>query len=300
LLTGMTAYGDGTGSGHTHPPMALPLGIPLALVDYGWWLSFWVVAAASALALSMRVMRVPQWVAYPLAVGICLTPPGMRALVGTYTFSAFLIAVAWTYRWHPVVAGFSYAVLAASRGVAIVLLAHPLVKRQWRTLLLALGVLVGLLIAAVALEPTVVGDFLSKGRASIAVNLASPDLYTFDALAARHGLPRWPVWVLAAAVVAVGALRRREVFWLAVWFTLAVTPIVWWSTPVMALPLFVVMWQSGGRGRFLALLTGVVFVVGMPVGWNVVWPIAVVISAVAVLVCPLGEEDVLTDVEAPV
>lgn len=297
LLTGMTAYGDGTGSGHTHPPVALPLGIPLAYVDYSWWLSFWVVAAVCALALSMRVMQVPAWVAYPLAVGICLTPSGMRALVGTYTVTALLLALAWSYRWHPIVAGLSYALLAASRGVAVVLLAYPLVKRQWRTLLVALGTLFGLLVIALAFEPTVVRDFLTMGRASIEVNVASPDLYTFDALASRRGVPRWAVWGLAAAVVAIGVIRRREVFWLSVWFMLAVTPIVWWSTPVMALPLFVVMWQSGRIGRFLSLLVGVVFVVGIPAGWNVVWPVVVVVTAVAVLACPLGLSDQATEVE---
>ena len=207
----------------------------------------------------MRILRVPAWVAYPVAVGICLTPSGMRALVGTYTVTALLIALAWTYRWHPVVAGVSYATLAASRGVAAVLLVYPLYKRQWRTLLVALGTLLGLLIVALVLEPTVVGDFLTKGRASIEVNVASPDLFTFDALASRRGVPRWAVWGVAAAVVLVGMVKGREVFWLSVWFMLAVTPIVWWSTPVMALPLFVVIWQSGQLGRFISLLVGVVY-----------------------------------------
>lgn len=292
-LTGMGAYGDW---GHTHPPPALPLGIPLALLDYRGWLPFWVVLSIGFVAWSMRVMCVPAWVAYPLAVGICLTPPGMLATVSTYPAMALILALAWMYREHPWLAGPAYAVMIASRGVAGVLLCYPLARRQWKTLAITVGILIALTLIALAFEPTVVFDFLTLGRDSIDANLSRTDLFTFDAVLGRRGLPRVIVWVVVAGIVIVGVRLRREPFWLAVWAMFAVTPIAWTHTPVAALPLFVAIWYAGPRGRFISLLVGVVFFAGLPVGWNVAWPIVVVLSAIAVLTCPVGQSQ--TDVQS--
>lgn len=284
-LIGMDSYGE---AGITHPPPALMFGIPLTVVDYDWWLSFWVVTAFCALALSMRLMRVPAWVAYPLALGICLTPPGMFATMSSYPIAALLISVAWVYRTHSVIAGLAYGVLAATRGVGVILLLYPVAKRRWRTVLVAVALVGVLSLAALAIEPQLVGDFLTQGRASIQMALDYPAQYTFDALLARQGLPQWIAWLAAAAVVLAGVGLKRDFFWLTVWFMFAVTPIAWTHTPVQALPLLVVMWQSGQLGRLLTLLVGVVFVSATPVGWNVAWPFLIVLSAVAVLACPLG------------
>lgn len=285
-LIGMPAYSDGAIS---HPPSSLVLGIPLVPVDYGWWLAFWVVASISAIALSMRLMRVPAWVAYPLGVGLCLTAPGMFGTRTTYPLAALLLAAAWTYRNRPLISGVAYGLLTASRGISGLLLVYPLVRRQWRTLAVAVGIVVTLTAVALLLEPDSLRGFLVEGRASIADSMERLDVYSFDSLSAMLGLPRWLPWIPAVILVIVGWRLGRDRFWLLVWLTQAVTPLAWSQTPLQAIPLGVAIWQSGRLGRFLALTMGILLAVTAPIGWNLAWPVLVVISGVAVLACPLGE-----------
>jgi hypothetical protein len=49
-------------SSNSHPPMSKPLWSLPDLIDYGWWLSFWVIAAIvmSAGAIAIVLCRIPQ------------------------------------------------------------------------------------------------------------------------------------------------------------------------------------------------------------------------------------------------
>lgn len=273
-----------------HPPFARPLGLPLAFVDYSWWLPFWIVAMVLAIALSMRVMAVPGWLAYPLAVGLSVTFPGLFALTSNYPVAALALAMAWAYRTNWVVAGLSLAVLGATRGIGLLMLVYPLVHRYWKTLILALSVVVVSTLIAMAFEPDIWITYLEAGRHAIEINMQRGDLVTPTSIATGRGVPTVVVWVLAAAWVAIGIYRGRELFWLLAWFTFAVSPIAWYHSPIMGVPLGVIMWRTGTLGRILVILTVAAFASTtqyMSLGW-----LTLVITSGIVLVLARPETSV--------
>jgi hypothetical protein len=278
---------------HSHPPMAIPLTIPLTWVDYGWWLSFWVVASVCAIALSMRLLRVPAHIAYPLAIGIALTIPGRWGLVSTYPISALLIALAWRYRRHPWISGSALGIYGATRGIGLLMLAYPLVRRQWRTVIIGVGVVAGLLALAVALEPSVIQEFLTTSRASIEASMQRLDLVTPGSLLRRRGFSEYAAWIIAAVVAAVALWRKQELFWVLNWFIMAISPIAWFHTVIMAIPLMVVIWKSGKLGQVLVLLIGATVVSPAPLVstfWSIDWIAMVVLSGIALLFCRIPSE----------
>ena len=278
---------------NSHPPMAIPLGLPLAYLDYGWWLSFYVIASFCLIALSMRLMQVPAYIAYPLALGIGLTVPGRWGLMSTYPLSAILIALAWKYRRHPAIAGAAYGIYGSSRGFGLLMLLYPLIKRQWKTLIIGAAIPVALLAIAVALEPAVITNFLDTSRASIAASLQRNDLMTVGALWRRSGSPEYVAWLLAAAVAAAALWRKQEPFWVINWFILAVSPIAWLHTFVMAIPLLVVVWRSSKLGVVLVLIAAASIVSPPPListYFSINWVVVVVVSGIALLSCPIARE----------
>lgn len=290
-LIGMGGFDMGP---HTHPPTSMIIWLPLILADYRWWTSFFAVASICAIALSMRVMKVPVWLAYPVALAIALSSAGYFSTLSTYPLSALALALVWTYRTHPVIAGPGYAFLIASRGIAALILLYPLAKRQWRTLLLATALVLGLLLVAVALEPTVVREFLTTGKDAVDQNILRPDSLTPQALATRRGLPSGLVWITAAMVAGWAYWRRRDLFWPVVWFSFAVTPIAWAHASVAALPLLVVVWRSGRLGQGLTLAIGFAALVLLPVAPGLVnagWTVMVIATGIAIIACPLEAED---------
>ena len=278
---------------NSHPPMAIPLGLPLAYLDYGWWLSFYVIASFCLIALSMRLMQVPAYIAYPLALGIGLTVPGRWGLMSTYPLSAILIALAWKYRRHPAIAGAAYGIYGSSRGFGLLMLLYPLIKRQWKTLIIGAAIPVALLAIAVALEPAVITNFLDTSRASIAASLQRNDLMTVGALLRRSGSQEYVAWLLAAAVAAAALWRKQEPFWVINWFILAVSPIAWLHTFVMAIPLLVVVWRSSKLGVVLVLIAAASIVSPPPListYFSINWVVVVVVSGIALLSCPIARE----------
>ncbi|MDA3022885.1 MAG: glycosyltransferase family 87 protein, partial [Actinomycetota bacterium] len=275
---------------NSHPPMAIPLGLPLAYLDYGWWLSFYVIASFCLIALSMRLMQVPAYIAYPLALGIGLTVPGRWGLMSTYPLSAVLIALAWKYRRHPVIAGAAYGIYGSSRGFGLLMLLYPLIKRQWKTLIIGAAIPVALLAIAVVLEPAVITNYLDTSRASIAASLQRNDLMTVGALLRRSGSQEYVAWLLAAAVAAVALWRKQEPFWVINWFILAVSPIAWLHTFVMAIPLLVVVWRSSKLGVVLVLVAAASIVSPPPListYFSINWVVVVVVAGIALLSCPM-------------
>lgn len=285
VLIGMSA--DDSQS-HSHPPTSLPLGLPLAFLPYSMWIGSWAIAMLVAMAASLRLMNVPAWVAYPVALGLGLTNVGQNALTGTYPIMAVALALAWRYRDRPVAAGLSYAAIAASRGIGGLLLLYPLARRQWRVIAIAVGTLVALMLVSLALEPSVVSGFLDKGRASIEYNLTRP-MTTPYALFEYVGLPGTLAWVLTAVVAGVALWQRKSLFWILAWVGFAITPIAWAQSFAMTLPLFVVMWRSGRLGAFLSLLPAITLVAGTDGGVVVDWPVLIAVSGLALMLCPITD-----------
>jgi hypothetical protein len=287
-LIGMNAYDVGA---HTHPPTSAVMWTPLAIVPYGWWIPFYVCLAVTAVAVSMRVLGVGPSIAYPVAALLALTPAGMFSMTTTYPLMALALALAWRYRDVPMIAGPMYAVLAASRGVAGVLLVYPMLRRQWRTLALAVGLLVLALVVALGLEGDVVSRFVNEGRVTIDSWLGRTFLFTPEALLTRRGIWTGAWYAAALVLVGLGLYLRRESFWLLVWLSLALAPIAWAHSIVATIPLLVVMWFSGRLGQVLTLLAAGLTLAVAPFtipGPNSAWIVVLLTTGIGVLACPLG------------
>jgi len=286
-------------SSHSHPPMSIPLGIPLGFIDYGWWLSFWVIAAVMMIALSMRALSVPAHIAYPLALVISLSVPGKWGLVSTYPLAALLVALAWRYRNRPLAAGISLGVFGATRGIGLLLVLYPFARKQWKTVFIAAAVVLALLVIAVAFEPDIIASFLTTSRESIAVNMQRADLLTPGSIFRRYGFSEYFAWVLALVVVIVALRRKQELFWVLNWLILAVSPIAWFHSIVMGIPLLVVIWRSGRLGQILVLVVGAASV-AQPVNpfttlvFSIDWITFVVAGAIALLFCKIPQREQLT------
>lgn len=241
-------------SSHSHPPMSLPLGLPLAPFDYGTWLAYWVVAALLMVAWSMRLLNVPAHIAYPLALVIALSVPGRWGLVSTYPVSALLVAWAWRSRDRWLTAGVAYGLFGATRGIGLLLLAYPLVRRQWRTILVAAGVVLGLLVIAVLLERDVITAWLTTSRASIEANMQRADLLSIGSIFRRFGYPEFLAWIIAVIVGLIAWWRGSNLFWVLNWTILAISPIAWFHTIILAVPLLVMVWRSGRLGQVMVFI----------------------------------------------
>ena len=275
------------GQANSHPPTALPLGIPLAYLPYSWWLPCWMIAMLCAMAITLRIMGVPIWVAYPTALVLGLTSEGQNVLTGTYPVMGVALALAWRYQNRPAIAGLSYALIVASRGAGILLMLYPIVRRRWRTVVIALAAVVVLALLAIAIEPSVVSGFLEAGRASITFNLGRP-LLTPAALLADVGIPIWLAWLICPFIAGVALLRRRSFFWVIAWLSFAMTPIAWPHTFAMVLPLAVVIWRSGNLGIALVILSAAPLA-GLNSDVVIVWPVFITLSAVALFACRLAD-----------
>jgi len=286
-------------SSHSHPPMSIPLGIPLGFIDYGWWLSFWVIAAVMMIALSMRALSVSAHVAYPLALVISLSVPGKWGLVSTYPVAALLVAMAWRYRNRAVAAGVALGIFGATRGIGLLFLLYPFARKQWKTVLVAVGVVLGLLIIAVAFEPDIIASFLTTSRESIAVNMDRADLLTPGSIFRRYGFSEYLAWILALVVVIVALRRKQELFWVLNWLILAVSPIAWFHSIVMGIPLLVIIWRSGRLGQLLVLVVAAASV-AQPVSpfttlvFSIDWLVFVIAGAIALLFCKIPQLEPLT------
>lgn len=282
-------------SAHSHPPMSIPLGLPLVPFPYGTWLAYWVIAALLMIAWSMRLLKVPPHLAYPLAVVIALTVPGRWGLVSTYPVSALLVAWAWHSRdrWLP--AGVAYGLFGATRGVGLILLAYPLLRRQWRTLTVAVLVVAGLLLIAVALESDVITTWLTTSRASIEASMQRPDLLSVGSIFRRFGYPEFLAWVVALGVALLAWWRGSNLFWVLNWLILAVSPIAWFHTIVLAIPLLVMVWRSGRLGQVMVLVTAAASMTQLvdpyvTLVFSIGWTVFVLASAIVLLSGRVGAD----------
>jgi Glycosyltransferase family 87 len=239
---------------HSHPPFSIPMYSPLAALDYQVWLPWWMAVMISAIAISMRLMKVPPHLAYPLALAISATAPGRWALESSYPLAALLLALAWSYRHRPVVGGVTMGLLASMRGTALLLFLYPVIRRRWRVVAWAVGTVALLTLVAIAVEPGIVAGFLDGGRASVEQSLALDNQWTPQAILQRN---EWPVvlwWLAVLVAAAIAARRGQHPFWVLTWLSLALSPIAWFHSPIAGIPLLVVMWSGGRLNQALVIL----------------------------------------------
>lgn len=271
----------------SHPPTSVALGLPLAFVPYQWWVAFWIVGMLSALGLTLRLMSVPAWAAYPIALAIAVTRYGQVTLGTTWPLMGLLVALAWRCRSREVLAGTAIGLLAASRTIGGLLLLYPIARRQWRAVVTAFAVGASLLVVAILLERDVLSGFLSAGLASVNTNMARL-IVTPAALFGYIGLPWAAAWALVLIVGAIALYRGQSFFWVLAWLSLALSPIAWPTSFPLGLPLAVSVWRTGRLGRSVVLLSTAPLAAATS-GVVVVWPVFITLMAVALVLRPIED-----------
>lgn len=285
-------------SSHSHPPMSIPLGLPLVPFDYAAWLPYWIVVALLMIAWSMRLLGVPAHLAYPLAIVIALTVPGRWGLVSTYPLSALLVSWAWNTRTQWRSAGIAYGLFGATRGIGLLLLIYPFAHKQWKAIATALGVVAVLLGIALAFEPAAMSEWLTTSRASIEANMQRADLLTLSSLLTRQEWAEAWVWLLAAVIAAAAVWRGSNLFWVLNWLILAISPIAWFHTVLLGIPLMVMMWRAGHFGRVAVLIVAASAMTQLAdpmvtLVYSISWPAFVIASGLALLVNRVGPHEPL-------
>jgi hypothetical protein len=287
-------------SSHSHPPMSIPLGLPLVPFDYASWLPYWIVIAMLMIAWSMRLLGVPAHLAYPLSLLISLTVPGRWGLVSTYPVSALFVSWAWHSRQRWASSGLAYGLLGATRGIGLLLLLYPLARKQWKAVVVALGTVVVLLGIALIIEPDSLTQWLTTSRASIEANMQRDDLLTVGSILARHEIHEFWSYVIAAVVAALALWRGSNLFWVLNWLILAVSPIAWFHTILLGIPLMVMMWRAGRFGRIAVLVIAASAMTQLvdpmvTLVFSITWITFVVASGITLLVNQVGpREDLLS------
>ena len=280
-LIGMTAVES---TPLLHPPPALALFIPFVAFPYASWLGSWVIGMVFAIAWSFRVMSVPIWISYPLAIALSLTRVGQFSLSTTYPLLAICLAVAWRYRSTSWLGGLPLALITASRGVGGLLLLYPLLRRQWKTLIIAVGALGILTFTALLFEPTVLRDYLVVVRPEIQVTMDRP-LTTPYALAEYVGIPGFLAWLSVLFVGLAALWRGASYFWVLLWWSLAASPVAHAHSSTMLLPLGVQIWRTGRTGAFLMTLP-LISISAFTLGVVMVWPIGIAATGLALVLSP--------------
>jgi len=249
--------------GHGHPrlPMEIPLYVPAVLLGHES-LIYQVIAYALpvmsllALAWSLRLMNVPPMAAWAAAMILVVAPIGPFVLESTYPFVALSLAVAWRFRDRPVVAALGIVLAGAGRGLALIPLLYFALTGRWRTVVAAVVALGVLLVLAVALEPSVLSDFLGRGLDWGEQNAARDDNGSLPAVLIR------PVYayVLAAGIFALTLRRLETSYWSFVWLSAALAPIAWTYAAVALFPLGAYIWFKCVVCRVLVLTAALALV----------------------------------------
>jgi hypothetical protein len=207
--------------------------------------------------------------------------------------------MAWRYRNRAIAAGVSLGIFGATRGIGLLLILYPFARKQWKTVSVAIAVVVALLAIAVAFEPDIIASFLTTSRESIEVNMQRADLLTPGSIFRRYGFSEYIAWILALVVVIVALRRKQELFWVLNWLILAVSPIAWFHSIVMGIPLLVIIWRSGRLGQLLVLVIAAASV-AQPVNpfttlvFSIDWLVFILAGAIAIMFCSIPQKAPLT------
>ena len=122
-----------------------------------------------------------------------------------------------------------------------------------------------------------------------------PDLLSLGSIFRRFGYPEFLAWVVALAVGVLAWWRGSILFWVLNWVILAISPIAWFHTLVLAVPLLVMVWKSGRVGRVMVLLVAAGSLTQMvdpyvTLVFSIGWIVFVVATAVALVTGRVGSD----------
>jgi hypothetical protein len=124
------------------------------------------------------------------------------------------------------------------------------------------------------------------------------DLLTPGSIFRRYELSELLFYPIALIVAGIAIWRKQELFWVLNWLILAVSPIAWFHTIVMGIPLLVIIWRSGKLGQILVLVVGAASI-AQPVNpfttlvFSIDWIVFVVAGGIALLFCSIPQKEPL-------
>ena len=91
-------------------------------------------------------------------------------------------------------------------------------------------------------------------------------------------------------------MRGSNLFWVLNWLILAVSPIAWFHTTLLGIPLMVMMWRAGRFGRIAVLVIGASAMTQLvdpmvTLVFSITWITFVVASGLALLVDRVGPSE---------
>ena len=126
------------------------------------------------------------------------------------------------------------------------------------------------------------------------------DLLTVGSILARYEISEFWSYVIAAVVAALALWRGGNLFWVLNWLILAVSPIAWFHTILLGIPLMVMMWRAGRFGRIAVLVIAASAMTQLvdpmvTLVFSITWITFVVASGITLLVNQVGpREDLLS------
>jgi glycosyl transferase family 87 len=243
------------GSPSVYPPVALMLGVPLALLPFKAALWVWTTALVFAVLATLRILAIHNWRCYTIALGSCAVVLGV-ALGNVVVLLAPLAAYIWRHRDSTSRSGVALGLAIALKLVLWPLLVWLVVTRRMR----AAAVAVGTAFLSTLGAWSVFGfDGFREYPRLLTVNteLYGPHSWSLLAGGVGLGLP-FSVANALAAILGLAVLflsvilaRRpdgdRRAFCVALLASIALLPIMWPSSLVLLLVPLALFSPSAGR-----------------------------------------------------
>jgi Glycosyltransferase family 87 len=237
----------------THPPTAFLLAVPISRLSWPQAEQVWaIVMILATLAAVWLVMGSGRGAVAGGALAL-LWPPAAWSVQQLTPIWLLAVALAFRWRGRPTRAGLLIGIAAMTKLTPLVLVVPFALKRQWKAVYVATGVVAAAIATLLVWRPAVLEAYVDEGRRASEAQLHRTD----DAglvVAASHAAGRpgiVAVVLLLLGIAGVGVLwRGREgSWWIWPWLSVVLLPIAWIYSLLPLLPgLLVAMRHDGARG----------------------------------------------------
>jgi hypothetical protein len=243
----------------THPPTAFLLALPISWLSWPLAEQVWAIVMVVAILAAVWLVMGSGRGAILGGALVLLWPPAAWSV--QQLTPIWLLAVALAFRWRarPTRAGLVIGLAALTKITPLVLVVPFALKRQWKAVYAATGVVGAAGAALLVWQPGALTAYLDEGRSASEAQLHRTD-NAGAIVAASHAAGRpgvVAVAVLMVGIAAAGVLWRERSGsrWIWPWLSVAVLPIAWIYSLLPLLPgLLVAMRRDAARGWAWAAL----------------------------------------------
>jgi hypothetical protein len=247
------------GNPSVYPPVALVLGVPLALLPFKAALWVWTTALVFAVLATLRILGIHNWRCYTIALGSCAVVFGV-VLGNVVVLLAPLAAYVWRHRDSTSRSGLALGLAIALKLVLWPLLVWLVVTRRMRAAAVAVGTT---LLSTLGAWSVFGFDGFREYPRLLTLNneLYGPHSWSLLAGGIGLGLPYSVANALAAilglAVLFLSVILARQpdgdrrAFCVALLASIALLPIMWPSSLVLLLVPLALLSPSAGRPWFI-------------------------------------------------